>query len=239
MSVDDLLAQVRAKLRAAGNEADAAAMRRFFKEPIHCYGVKAPVIRGIAREAYREVKAWPPAERNRFATALFRSGNSEEGAVAVYVYQRFARQCAACEFKLFERWIDRYVTNWAHCDGVACWLLAASIANDATLIAELPPWTASANRWKRRAAAVALAPSARRGMHTAAILDIADRLHRDEDDLVRKGVGWLLKETYPKKPAEVVRFLRARRRDTSRLVLRYAGGRVRFGAATVRERKPL
>ena len=40
--------------------------------------------------------------------------------------------------------------------------------------------------------------------------------------MVQKGVGWLLKETYPKRPAEVVRFLLARRKKTTRLVLRYA-----------------
>ena len=40
--------------------------------------------------------------------------------------------------------------------------------------------------------------------------------------MVQKGVGWLLKETYPKKPAEVVRLLVANRTKTARLVLRYA-----------------
>jgi len=40
--------------------------------------------------------------------------------------------------------------------------------------------------------------------------------------MVQKGVGWLLKETYPKKPAEVVRYLVAKREKTTRLVLRYA-----------------
>jgi 3-methyladenine DNA glycosylase AlkD len=75
---------------------------------------------------------------------------------------------------------------------------------------------------KRRAAAVALVYSAKRGEHTRAILRIAAPLIEDEDDMVQKGVGWLLKETYPKKPVEVVRFLVANRAKTTRLVLRYA-----------------
>lgn len=40
--------------------------------------------------------------------------------------------------------------------------------------------------------------------------------------MVQKGVGWLLKETYPKKPGEVMRFLMPLRESTTRLVLRYA-----------------
>ena len=222
MTVVELLDRVREQLREAGTPEVAAAMKRFFKEPIDFYGVKAPGIREISRRAWHEVKKWTPADRNKFCTALFQGGMSEEGAVAIYVYDRFKKQCAACEFKLFERWLDRYVDNWGHCDGLCGWLVAAAIENDTALIPQLLPWTGSPNRWKRRGAAVALVRSARRGLHTASILEIAGKLHRDSDEMVQKGIGWLLKETYPKKPAPVVRFLKARKKDTPRLVLRYA-----------------
>lgn len=32
-------------------------------------------------------------------------------------------------------------------------------------------------------------------------------LRDDPDDMMQKGVGWILKEAYPKKPREVVEFL--------------------------------
>ena len=51
---------------------------------------------------------------------------------------------------------------------------------------------------------------------------LAERMLPDEDDLVRKGVGWLLKEAYAAKPREVVRFLKLRSRQTPRIVLRIA-----------------
>jgi len=196
-------------------------MQRFFREPVHLLGVKAPRIREIAREAYRELKPWTPAQRNRFCNELWKGEFDEEGSLAIYIYQRFHKQCARCEFHLFEKWIDRFVRNWGHTDGISCWLLAASIANEPALVEELPAWTASPNRWKRRAAAVALVPSARKGLHTTAIFDIARRLIGDADDMAQKGVGWLLKETYPRKRREVLAFLR-RHPQTPRLVLRYA-----------------
>jgi 3-methyladenine DNA glycosylase AlkD len=127
-----------------------------------------------------------------------------------------------CEFKLFERWIDRYVHNWAHCDGVASWLLAACIANEPTLSGELPEWTRSRNLWKRRAAAVAFLQEAKKGRRTGEIFAIADRLIGDPEEMVQKGIGWLLKETYPKQPEAVVDYLLPRRTQTTRLVLRYA-----------------
>ena len=182
----------------------------------------APDIQRIARDVYPNVKKLSVPVRNRLCTELWATRQFEEGALVCYLYRRFAKQCGAREFALFTRWLDRYVDNWAHTDGLSLWLLGASIANDATLVDKLDAWTSSKNRWKRRAAAVSLVYSAKRGEHTRAVLRIAAPLIADEDDMVQKGVGWLLKETYPKKPAEVVRFLIKNRCKTTRLVLRYA-----------------
>lgn len=182
---------------------------------------RAPAVKALAPGVYRALKGQPAAERNRFCTELWKSGRWQEWALACYVYRRFARTCGAAEFRLFERWVDRYVTHWGACDGVGTWLLAACIENEPELAAALPRWTRSRNRWKRRAAAVALVYEAKRGRLTERILEVAALLIDDSDDMVQKGVGWLLKETYPRKSREVVRFLLARP-GAPRLVVRYA-----------------
>jgi 3-methyladenine DNA glycosylase AlkD len=181
--------------------------------------VTSPEAQKIAAEAYRTVKDRPLAERNRFCNELWTSG---QGIAAIYLYRRFRKQCASCEFHLFEKWIDRYVHDWGHCDGVSHYLISAAIENEPELARLVLPWTASANRWKRRAAAVSLVHGARKGRDLALILEVAERLLRDEDDLVRKAVGWLLKEAYATQPHGVVRFLRSRKEDTPRILLRIA-----------------
>jgi 3-methyladenine DNA glycosylase AlkD len=209
-SIRDLLEQVRARFRVIEERT-------------------APEIKRVAQDVYRRIKAWPKADRDRFCVALWESGRFEEGALVCYVYRRFAKQCGAREFRMFTRWLDQYVDNWGLTDGLSLWLLGASIANDPSLTVNIPPWTHSKNRWKRRAAAVALVPSARHGLHTREILGIAEPMLSDTDDMVQKGVGWLLKETYPKRPAEVVRFLMPRRAQIPRLVLRYAAEKMTPG----------
>ncbi len=184
--------------------------------------MRAAALRKIEQAAWREVKPWPPAERNRFCELLWKSGKIEEGALAIYLYRRLRKLCGAAEFRLFENWIDRYVDNWAYCDGVASWLLAAAIENEPSLIARLFAWTASKDRWKRRASIVALLQEAKRGRHTEDVLRIAAALIEEQDDMVRKGVGWVLKEAYPKRPREVVEFLIERKDRAPRLVLRIA-----------------
>jgi 3-methyladenine DNA glycosylase AlkD len=218
-----LLSEIRARFDLLSDPRVAQSAQRFFKDqPVLHRGVTSPQIQSIARDVYPSVKKLSVVDRDRLSTALWASGQHEEGALVCYLYRRFAKQCGAREFALFTRWLDRYVDNWAHTDGLSLWLLGASIANDPSLVDKLDSWTHSKNRWKRRAAAVALVYSAKRGEHTRAILRIAAPLIEDPDDMVQKGVGWLLKETYPRKPAEVVRFLIANRAKTTRLVLRYA-----------------
>lgn len=218
-----LLEEIRFAFDRAADPGRAEGAERFFKDqPIVMRGVGARDIHRVARDFYPCVKKLSLAGRDRLCTALWASGRHEEGALVCYLYRRFAKRCGVREFALFTRWLDRYVHNWAHCDGLALWLLGASIANEAALVDKLDAWTRSKNRWKRRAAAVALVYSAKRGEHTRGILRIARPLIEDADDMVQKGVGWLLKETYPERPKEVVRFLVANRERTTRLVLRYA-----------------
>ncbi len=222
--MNELLEAIRAQLRSLGTAGVRASQQRFFtsEQRPDSYGVPSPAVKRIAQDVYRQIKLWPASQRDRLCTELWKSAKNEECALVCYVYKRFAKQCGAREFRVFTRWLDRYVHNWGHTDGLSLWLLGASIANDPALIPQLYKWTASKNRWKRRAAAVALVPSARRGLHTPEIFRVAQPLIPDSDDMVQKGVGWLLKETYPKKPAETVKFLLPWAGKASRVVLRYA-----------------
>jgi len=217
-----LLKDIRSRLKAAADPKFEAGLRWFFKEPVKPYGVRTPVLRELARLAYAQVKHWPVAERDRFVTELWKSGMLEEGVIVSHLYRRFAKLCGDREFAMFERWVDRYVRNWAHCDGVSTWLIAASIANRPGLADRLAAWTKSKNRWKRRSAAVSLIQEAKQGRNTETIFHICDLLLADADDMVRKGVGWLLKETYPKRPREVLQFLDSWRPKAPRLTLRLA-----------------
>jgi 3-methyladenine DNA glycosylase AlkD len=209
-------------LKAAADPEFAAGLRWFFKEPVKPYGVRTPLLRELARLAYRELKQWPVAERDRFATELWKSGMLEEGVIVCHLYRRFAKLCDQREFAMFEQWLDRYVRNWSHCDGVSTWLIAASIANRPGLADRLTRWTKSKNRWKRRSAAVSLIQQAKQGRGTETIFQVCGLLRDDTDDMVRKGVGWLLKETYPKRPRSVIQFLDDWRASAPRLVLRLA-----------------
>ncbi len=220
--VEALFNEIVARLEAAADPVWADGQRGFFKHAVDTRGVRQAALAPVIRDAARAVKRWPVEDRDTLMQRLWETGKIEDGALVCHVYRRFARSCAAREFKLFERWIDRYVRNWAHCDGVGTFLVSACIANEPELRFRLLRWTRSKNRWKRRAAAVSLIHEAKRGRHLEFIFEVAAALLPERDDMIEKGVGWLLKETYPARRRETVEFLLGPGRAASRLTLRYA-----------------
>jgi len=74
----------------------------------------------------------------------------------------------------------------------------------------------------RRAAAVSLIIPARQGDFLPEIFELADILLMDEDDMVRKGYGWMLKAASQAHQQEVFEFVMARKAVMPRTSLRYA-----------------
>ena len=83
-------------------------------------------------------------------------------------------------------------------------------------------WAHSQNRWRRRAACVALIRGARKKQLFAEIVRTSDMLLGDDDEMVQKGLGWLLREAGKYDAKRTVPYLMKIRGRASRLVLRTA-----------------
>jgi len=83
-------------------------------------------------------------------------------------------------------------------------------------------WTGHASLWVRRAAAVSLIPSVRKGLATSLAFRIAAALHDDREDLIQKAVGWMLREAGKRDPARQAAFLERHAATMPRVMLRYA-----------------
>jgi 3-methyladenine DNA glycosylase AlkD len=134
---------------------------------------------------------------------------------------RMTRHLTTAHFHTVDAWVD-LLTNWVNTDGLSAWIIADIVKKDPSLTDRLLEWTSSENRWRRRAAAVSLVLIARKGAMLEQVFRIADRLMTDDDDMVRKGVGWLLKEASKESPKEIWDYLLKWREEASVLVLRNA-----------------
>ncbi|MGH8003331.1 MAG: DNA alkylation repair protein [Limisphaerales bacterium] len=69
---------------------------------------------------------------------------------------------------------------------------------------------------------MALIPALRRKLLLKEAFATADILLQDEEDLVQKGYGWMLKEASNRYPKEVFKYVMKNRKKMPRTALRYA-----------------
>ena len=220
--MDPVISAIRQELRSQGNLQIRKTSQRFFKEEITCYGLKTATVTAIAKKYWKVVTGRPKQEIFSLCEALYQSGYLEESFIVSHWAHALSSRYERDDFALFQRWIDMYITNWAACDGFCNHTIGDFIEKFPEYIGELKRWTQSDNRWMRRAAAVSLIIPAKHGKYVDDVLEIADLLLTDNDDMVRKGYGWLLKETSRKHPGEVFEYVLRNRRSMPRIALRYA-----------------
>ena len=222
MSVEPVLEELRKELAAHADEEIRRTGRRFFKEPVNLYGIKTAVGTKIAKEFFKQLKGRTKEEIFSLCEELWKSGMMEESFVACNWSYALRKEFAEEDFLLFERWIQRYVGNWASCDTLCNHTIGAFIETFPQYVDRLKEWTASENRWVRRASAVSLIIPARNGLFLDDVFEIAERLLLDADDLVQKGYGWLLKATCAKHEDAVFGYILSRKDVMPRTALRYA-----------------
>jgi len=218
----EIISRIRSELQKNADPAIRNASQRFFKEEIHCYGIKTAAVTSIAKKYWKEVKTKPKDEIFALCEDLYQSGFMEESFIVSNWAYALAGRYDMEDFPVFRRWIDTYITNWASCDSFCNHTMGDFIEQYPEYIEELKTWTQSGNRWMRRAAAVSLIVPAKHGRFLEESLEIADLLLTDSDDMVQKGYGWLLKEASRQHTGEVFAYVMRNRKVMPRTALRYA-----------------
>ncbi len=214
--------QIRKTLKQGGSADHAAGVQRFFKEEIQSHGWRAADLRRAIRLRRKQILLdhdFPFLVQ--VADELFSGSVLEEKAAGILLLENLDSQCGDREFRLFESWLDR-VNSWADHDGLAHCLIAPMVVAKPTRVKSIFSWAKSKDRWHRRAACVALIRAARARMLFPEIVKLSDFLLSDQDDMVQKGLGWLLRETAKFDAKRTVPYLMKIRGRSPRLVLRTA-----------------
>lgn len=198
----------------------------FFKasdrEKLKFYGVRSPRVKAIAKKYFKEIKELPKRKIFNICERLLQSGNSEEIAIAFAFARRLKKRYEKSDFKIFEKWLKNYVSNWASCDDFCTHILGEFLYKFPEFLPKFKIWAKSKNKWQRRAAAVALIYSLRRKKFLKEALATADILLGDADDMAQKGYGWMLKEASKAYQKEVFDFVMRNKKLLPRTALRYA-----------------
>ena len=219
---NEIIKTVKARLIENIDEKTQSTYQRFFKEQVLYYGVKMSVVNKLASEYYKQIDHLTKGEIFVLCEELLKSDYGEEAAIAFKWAYRLNKQYEAKDFYLFETWLEKYVNSWAKCDEFCNHSVGALVERYPEYVQELKRWTRSDNRWMRRASAVTLVMPVRRGLFLDDVFEIANILLIDDDDLVQKGYGWMLKEASRLHRQEVFDYVVKHKAVMPRVALRYA-----------------
>jgi len=194
----------------------------FFKHEVKSRGWYTGELRKVAVRFHRAIVAENGVPfLVEVADQLFRGDVLEEKVFAVLMLQGIVTAFGKAEFKLFESWLDR-ISSWADHDALVHYLIGPMIAADDSLLSRPSRWAKSRDRWHKRAAAVGLIHCTRQHKHFDHIQRITELLLTSDDDMVQKGLGWLLREAAKANREQTVEYLMSIRDRAPRLVLRTA-----------------
>jgi 3-methyladenine DNA glycosylase AlkD len=213
---------IRRALKDGGSAEHAAGVQWFFKDEIKSHGWYTADLRRAAVRSRREIRKEHGLDfLINVADELFSGSVLKGKIVAVFLLEKLDHEFGDDEFKLFESWLDR-ISSWADHDALVHSLIAPMIVAKPARTKFVFRWAKWKNRWHRRAACVALIRGTRARMFFPEITKLSDSLLADKDDMVQKGLGWLLRETAKYDAKRTIPYLMKIRGRAPRLVLRTA-----------------
>jgi 3-methyladenine DNA glycosylase AlkD len=213
---------IRRLIKNGGSAPHSEEVQRFFKEEVQSRGWYTAELRKVAVRLRRAILHEQGFDfLVKVADHLFVGEVLEEKNIAVMLLENQTAKWGKREFALFDSWLDR-ITSWADHDALVHYLIAPMVAAKPARTKQVFRWAKSPSRWRRRAACVALIRGAREKQFFPEIVRLSEMLLKDQDDMVQKGLGWLLRETAKFDRKRTVPYLMKIGVRAPRLVLRTA-----------------
>jgi 3-methyladenine DNA glycosylase AlkD len=212
-----------ARLRRPTGDFDAS---RYFRgsDDLMFYNVGTDAMRALARSIHAaNRRTWSIRDATEFADILIKDPYLEVKSVGIELVARYRRDFAPAHLGVWKCWlVANHSANWATTDAICCSLIGPLLVKHPELGVRMLIWARDRNPWVRRAAAVGVIPWVRQGGSLDLAYEIARRLHADEEDLIQKAVGWMLREAGKIDRPRLERYLRTNGRDLPRTTVRYA-----------------
>jgi 3-methyladenine DNA glycosylase AlkD len=111
--------------------------------------------------------------------------------------------------KLFVLNILNDLSDWEICDQLALRAVVnLAVQNEDEMFPLMEEWIKSENKWVRRLAVATIPPYIRRKKTESEMcLQLLDKVMKEEDEDVKKAIGWALREITKKDPESVFKFL--------------------------------
>lgn len=224
--MSDVLAfDLRKAIETASGCAHPKPERRYHKHDEYlAYGLKASDFRNIMKEFHSRFSALSLPERLDLAAKLLGEHIGELGHFGIHLVALSAKELQPRHFSVLDYMVDDF-HSWSHVDHFCYEVIKPLLYKyRKETLALLEDWNFSSNRFKRRASVVTFTRKvAQSGEFTEETLQLCENLIWDEEDIVRKGVGWALKDNLRSAPERVLTYIKnLRRKGVSSTIVLYA-----------------
>ncbi len=157
--------------------------------------VKTVMVRKLAKQFSNELALLPWNEQVRVVQALLDYGTDRVAHLGVFMLGLSIHQATTFDVATLGAMVDAF-RGWSVTDAFCIEVLQPLLIRfTADALSMTERWSQSENLWKRRASVVIFARKiGGSGDFTRPGLTACERLIEDSEDLVRKGVGWALKD---------------------------------------------
>jgi hypothetical protein len=188
------------------------------------YNLRSPQFYAVLKTFQPAFKRMTVDDRLVLAAALLRSGNHELIVTAIRLMALSLPWLLPAQ-RDFMVGVPEYFHGWGATDDFCINVLHPLLLRQPwDVLPLLEEWNHSTNPWARRASVVAFTRKVgASGRFTRECLRLCENLVWDTHDLVRKGVGWALKDTLRGDRVAVLAYIRGlRRRGVSAVITLYA-----------------
>ncbi len=218
----DIIRNIRKDLKIASDKKYLNTFQRFFKEKVKCYGINSTNTVKLMKKYYPRISVMNKKDIFSICNELYSSNYCEEAFISTGWLSRLDNLYTMADLNIFRSWINKYIDNWAKCDGFCCGVISKYLDKYPSQIKQIIKWSLSENKWIRRASAVSLVTGARKGLYLKEVFTVSDILLEDNEDMVQKGYGWLLKEASRKNEDQIFKYILKNKDRMPRKSLRYA-----------------
>lgn len=220
-----IIKRIQKELKENIDKAYKANNQNFFKEKILVYGVRLPLVRKIAKKYFQEIKNQHKDQILILCQKLLENKSNEEATIAIQWLGEIKEELAKKDFLKLKEFAN-YLDNWAKCDDFCLRVLSHFISKYPQHKKEIKSWAKSKNKWQRRISAVTFIKGGNLWQidpkYLEDVFEVAEILLHDEEDLVQKAYGWMLKVTAETHQKEVFNFIMKNKKTMPRTALRYA-----------------
>jgi len=222
ITADRIAAAVNLELQGLGTTERAEKEQAYLKSTLRFYGVTLPRIHAVVNATWREHGGLDHDTMIRTADLLWATGVFECRMAAEDLLEMGSAMLTTGDVPFLERLL-RDAGTWALVDGLAAGPVGDLDRRPPGIGSTIERWAADDDFWIRRSALLAHLGSLRRGEgDLERFLRLADGMLDETEFFIRKAIGWVLRDTAKKRPAEVAGWLEPRIIRVSGVTIREA-----------------